>query len=158
MAVRACGRQNKSAARCYSSTMRGTYALLVHVPYDLAASVGELGTLNFKAGYYAYIGSALRGLKGRVGRHLREEKKLHWHIDYLLARARAVDIVLAQARTRKECAVAGELAKHFVSIKGFGSSDCRCGSHLFFSPDFHELLRQVILSFKACGLKPTKGV
>jgi len=137
--------------------MRGTYALFVHVPYDLATSVGELGTLNFKAGYYAYVGSALGGLKGRVGRHLREEKKLRWHIDYLLARARAVDVVLARGRTRKECAVADELSKHFAGVRGFGSSDCKCGSHLFYSPDFHELLRQVLLSFKACGLKPSKG-
>jgi Uri superfamily endonuclease len=137
--------------------MRGTYALLVHVPYDLATSVGELGTLNFKAGYYAYIGSALGGLEARVGRHLREEKRLHWHVDYLLARARAVDVVLARTRTRKECAVAKELAKHLASVRGFGSSDCGCESHLFYSPDFHQLLRQVLLSFKRCGLKPVKG-
>lgn len=137
--------------------MRGTYALLVHVPYDLAAGVGELGTLSFKAGYYAYIGSALGGLEARVKRHLREEKKLHWHVDYLLARARAVDVVLARTRTKKECAVAKELSKHFASVRGFGSSDCGCESHLFYSPDFHELLRQVLLSFRACGLKPVKG-
>lgn len=137
--------------------MRGTYSLLVHVPYDLAASVGELGTLNFKAGYYTYIGSAMGGLGARVGRHLRAEKRLHWHVDYLLARARAVDVVLARARTKRECAVAGELAKHLASVRGFGSSDCGCESHLFYSPDFHELLRQVLLSFKACGLKPVKG-
>jgi len=137
--------------------MRGTYILLVQVPYDLAASVGELGTLNFKAGYYAYVGSALGGLEARVGRHLREEKRLHWHIDYLLARARAVDMVLARTRAKKECAIAKELAKHFASVRGFGSSDCACDSHLFYSPDLHELLRQVLLSFKACGLKPVKG-
>jgi Uri superfamily endonuclease len=138
--------------------MRGTYALLVHVPYDLATSVGELGTLSFKAGYYAYIGSALGGLKGRVRRHLKAEKKLRWHVDYLLARSRAIDVVVARSRTRKECAIAQELAKRLVSIKGFGASDCKCESHLFYSPDFHELLRQVILSFKTSGLKPTKGV
>ena len=137
--------------------MRGTYALLVHVPYDLAASVGELGIINFKAGYYAYIGSALGGLEARVGRHLRDEKKVHWHIDYLLTRARAVDVVQAQTRTKKECAVAKELTKHLAPVQGFGSSDCKCESHLFYSSDFHELLRQVILSFKASGLKPIKG-
>jgi len=128
----------------------------VQVPYDLAASVGELGTLNFKAGYYAYIGSALGGLKGRVGRHLREEKKLRWHIDYLLARSRAVDIVTAPSRTRKECAIAGELAKSLQSIRGFGSSDCTCHSHLFYSPDFPRLITQVLQAFRACKLKPAK--
>ncbi|MDI6819512.1 MAG: GIY-YIG nuclease family protein [Candidatus Hodarchaeaceae archaeon] len=137
--------------------MRGTYALLVHVPYDLAVSVGELGTLSFNAGYYAYIGSALGGLKARVGRHLRAEKRPHWHIDFLLARSRAVDIVAAPSRTRRECAVAGELAKKLQSVRGFGSSDCACQSHLFYSPDFNELLRRVLLGFRACGLKPAKG-
>jgi len=137
---------------------RGTYALLLHVPYDLPLSVGELGVLNFRAGYYTYIGSAMSGLERRVGRHLRREKKVRWHIDYLLTRARAVDVIVAQGRTRKECAVAGGLAKHLSSVRGFGSSDCKCKSHLFYSSDFNRLLRQVLLSFKACGLTPRKGV
>jgi len=138
--------------------MRGTYVLLAHVPYDLVLSVGELGNRSFKAGYYAYVGSALGGLEKRVERHMREEKKIRWHIDYLLSRVRAVDVVVAQSEERKECAVAAELAKHLSSIRGFGSSDCKCESHLFYDPDFHELLRQVLLGFKACGLKPKKGV
>ena len=138
--------------------MRGTYVLLAHVPYDLALSVGELGTLNLKPGYYAYVGSALGGLERRVARHAREEKKLRWHIDYLLTRAKLVDFVVAESEERKECAVAGELAKNLAGIRGFGSSDCECESHLFYNPDFHELLRRVLSAFKACGLKPKKGV
>lgn len=137
---------------------RGTYTVLVHVPYELALSVGELGTVNFKPGYYAYVGSALGGLGGRVRRHLREEKKLHWHIDHLLLHARAVDVVVAESEERKECAVTGELSQHLPSIQGFGSSDCACSSHLFYSPDLHELLRQVLAGFKNCGLMPKKGV
>lgn len=137
---------------------KGTYALLVHVPYGLALSVGELGAVNFKPGYYAYIGSALGGLKKRVGRHLREEKKVRWHIDHLLLHTRAVDVVVGKGEERKECAVAGELAKNLPSIRGFGSSDCTCDSHLFYNPDLHALLRQVLNGFKACGLKPEKGV
>ena len=138
--------------------VKGTYALLVHVPYDLTTSVGGLGTVEFKAGYYAYVGSALGGLEARVRRHLRREKKARWHVDYLLARARAVDVIVARSEVKRECAVAQELAKRFPSIQGFGSSDCSCKSHLFYSPDLHELLRGVILSFKACGLKPEKGL
>jgi Uri superfamily endonuclease len=137
---------------------RGTYVVLVHVPYDLVLSVGGLGERELKAGYYAYVGSAQRGLEQRVARHLRKQKPTHWHIDYLLARARAVDIVVAQSEERKECEVAEKLAKRFEHIRGFGSSDCKCGSHLFYSPNFHVLLRHVLLAFKACGLKPAKGV
>ncbi len=132
--------------------------LLVHVPYELVLSIGELGNHSFKAGYYAYVGSALGGLEKRVGRHMRKEKKIHWHIDYLLSRARATEVIVAQSEERKECAVTAELAKNLPTIQGFGSSDCKCESHLFYNPDFHELLRHVLLSFKACGLKPKKGV
>ena len=138
--------------------MRGTYILLAHVPYDLSLSVGELGTLNLKPGYYAYVGSALGGLERRVARHAREEKKLRWHIDYLLTRAKLVDVVVAEGEERKECAVAGELAKNLAGIRGFGSSDCECESHLFYNSNFHELLRRVLSAFKACGLKPKKVV
>jgi len=138
--------------------MRGTYVLLAQIPYNLALSVGELGKLELKAGYYAYVGSALSGLEARVARHLREEKRLRWHIDHLLTRARLVDVVIAESEERRECAVAKELAKNLPGVRGFGSSDCGCESHLFYSPDLHELLRQVLLAFKSCGLKPKKGL
>lgn len=136
--------------------MRGTYVLLIHVPYSVQLSIGELGKLELKAGYYAYIGSALGGLKKRVGRHLGSNKKLHWHIDYLLARGRVIDVVQGETAERKECAVAGELSKHLTSITGFGSSDCECGSHLFYSQDVNELRTRVLTSFRACGIKPVK--
>jgi Uri superfamily endonuclease len=136
---------------------RGTYALLIHVPYDLSLSVGELGRVDFRNGYYAYIGSALGGLEARVGRHFREEKKIRWHIDHLLLHARAVDVVVARSEERKECKVAEELAKKLPSIRGFGSSDCRCESHLFYSSDPHLLLRRVLEGFRSCGLRPERG-
>lgn len=135
---------------------KGTYALFVHVPYDLSLSVGQLGTIDFKRGYYVYVGSALGGLSARVRRHLREEKKVHWHIDHLLLHARAVDVVAARGKARKECVIAAELAKRLPSVKGFGSSDCDCGSHLFYSPDFDELQRIVFEGFKECGAKIIK--
>ena len=93
-----------------------------------------------------------------MNRHLRGEKKIHWHVDHLLIHARAVDVVVAHSEERKECEVAGELAKGLPSVKGFGSSDCNCESHLFYSPDLHALLRRALEGFKACGLKPEKGV
>ncbi len=138
--------------------MRGTYVLLVHAPYDLMLSVGGLGDLPLKAGYYAYVGSALGGLGQRVRQHLAKKKNLHWHIDYLLTRTHAVDLIRAKTQARKECEVAKELAKHFACISGFGSGDCKCDSHLFYNRNFHELLRGTLLAFKTCGLKPVKGV
>ena len=138
--------------------MRGTYVLLVHVPYEIQLSIGALGDLELEAGYYAYVGSALGGLEQRVERHLSGNKKIHWHIDHLLTRGRVIDVIQGEATERKECAVAGELAKNLKPIAGFGSSDCKCGSHLFYGPDFNELRRSALTCFKKCGIKPVKGV
>ncbi len=136
----------------------GTYALLVHVPYELALKVGQLGTVEFKRGYYVYVGSALGGLSARVRRHLRDRKKIHWHIDHLLLHTRAMDVVAARGKRRKECAVAAEIGKHLSSVSGFGSSDCDCTSHLFYCPDLDELRRIVFASFKECGAKLVKSI
>ena len=82
-----------------------------------------------------YSGSAFGpgGLGARIGRHLRRDKKLRWHIDYLRQR---VDEVVAyyQSGTRSECVFANELmiAGGEIPMKGFGSSDCKCKSHLVF--------------------------
>jgi Uri superfamily endonuclease len=138
--------------------MRGTYVLLIHVPYDVQISIGALGDLELEAGYYAYVGSALGGLEQRVERHLSDDKKIHWHIDHLLTRGKVIDIIQGETTERKECAVAVELAKHLKPIAGFGSSDCKCESHLFYSPDFNELRKVVLLGFKTCGIKPVRGV
>jgi len=98
--------------------------------------IGRLGTHEFPAGYYAYAGSALGpgGLAARVGRHLRREKRLHWHIDYLLEAAEVVDVRVEPGSERRECEWARRLlaAGGAVVAPGFGASDCRCATHLVF--------------------------
>ena len=136
--------------------MKGTYALILQVPFDLQLKVGELGLRSFKAGYYAYIGSALSGVEGRVGHHLRRKKTAHWHIDYLTMRARVVDLVRAESRDRRECRVAKGLTD-LPFVEGFGSTDCGCPSHLFYSPGLHPLLERVLLAFRKAGLRPERG-
>jgi len=74
-------------------------------------------------------------MKKRLERHLRKEKKLHWHIDYLLRESEIEEIFLSE---REEC----EVAKAFLPfgyVPGFGCSDCLCRSHLFYSEDLGEL-------------------
>ena len=115
--------------------MRGSYVLLLKLPEEQNIPVGSLKTVRFPEGYYAYVGSALNGLESRVRRHLSHDKKLHWHIDYLLPEASITDIVLAETDKRAECAIAQALNRQFDSIRGFGSSDCRCPSHLFAADD-----------------------
>ncbi|MDI6889174.1 MAG: GIY-YIG nuclease family protein [Methanocellales archaeon] len=115
--------------------MKGTYVLLIELPKSTKVQVGKLGYIDFQVGFYAYVGSALNGLEARIARHLREEKKLYWHIDYLLAHARIKEILYAEGSEKGECDIARNLAARFSSIKGFGSSDCDCKSHLFYSAD-----------------------
>ena len=62
-----------------------TYQLIIHVKRSIMVQVGKLGRFHFPAGYYVYTGSAKKGMKNRLARHQSESKKMHWHIDYLLA-------------------------------------------------------------------------
>jgi Uri superfamily endonuclease len=134
--------------------MRGTYALVVHLPYSISLSIGSIGRVNLERGFYVYVGSALGGVERRVGRHLSPEKKVRWHIDHLLLRSRVADVVAAESPERKECEVAGKLARSMRPVPGFGSTDCRCETHLFYCSNFHEALRRVLEAFKASNLRP----
>ncbi|HIE34338.1 MAG TPA: GIY-YIG nuclease family protein [Candidatus Altiarchaeales archaeon] len=113
--------------------MKGVYALIIELDRNERIQTGKLGLIEFKSGFYAYVGSALNSIEGRIGRHIRNEKKLRWHIDYLLKKARVLSVIYAESIDKYECIIAKELSKRFPTIYGFGSTDCRCKSHLFFS-------------------------
>ena len=112
--------------------MNGSYLLSVFLDQPRRLTIGRKGTLDFPAGHYLYCGSALNGLEARIGRHLRADKKLHWHIDYLLAEARILEVWWQEGSERLECVWSGEIATLGVevAVRGFGSSDCRCPTHL----------------------------
>jgi sugar fermentation stimulation protein A len=105
------------------------------LPEERAIDTGSLRDVHFSRGYYAYVGSALGGLKSRLSRHFRSDKKLHWHIDYLLQKASIIDVIIGETESKVECALAQALSSQFDSIRGFGSSDCHCRSHLFFAAE-----------------------
>lgn len=111
--------------------MKGSYILLIKLDKDKNIKIGKLGNIFFKKGYYAYVGSALNGLEQRINRHLRQEKKFHWHIDYLLQNAETVDIFYKLGNKKEECTLTNSL-RDLESVKSFGCSDCNCSSHLFF--------------------------
>lgn len=115
------------------SRVGGTYALLLYLARQTQLDVGRLGCFSFPAGYYLYLGSALGGLEARLGRHLRRHKKLHWHIDYLMGRARALELWWQGGGEKRECAwaaLARKAPRASLPVPGFGSSDCRCPGHL----------------------------
>ena len=121
--------------------MKGVYVLIIQVSNDAAVQVGALGKLTFKKGLYAYVGSAQGNLEQRVKRHLRREKRRFWHVDYLLGNdaAKVIEVFYKQADKTEECAVAKAIGERGESIDGFGSSDCRCKSHLFRLRDYRFL-------------------
>ena len=124
--------------------MKGTYILIMTLPKNTSIIVGKHRILHFNKGCYAYVGSALNGLEQRIQRHLRTDKKTHWHIDYLLAFTEIVEIFYKENNGREECRIAQFLERNFVSIPGFGCSDCSCKSHLFFG-SFDKIIQAMSL-------------
>jgi len=92
--------------------------------------IGSLGSFDFPAGLYIYTGSARRNFEARITRHLSTAKKMHWHIDYLLA-APGVKVREVRRFAEAECTINQSLDGD-IPVIGFGASDCRagCGSHL----------------------------
>ena len=124
---------NRSPDIIGSLVYGGTYALVVASSDWLRLQVGKLGVHCLPPGYYVYVGSARGGLNGRLKHHLKSEKRLHWHIDYLVKQASVTQIWYAYGENRLECVwntmVAG-LPGATSIIPGFGASDCRCRTHL----------------------------
>jgi len=124
------------------SILKGVYVLIIQVSNDAVVQVGALGKLLFKAGLYAYAGSAQNNLEKRVRRHLGKEKRKFWHIDYLLDydAAKVIAVFHKQAAKTEECAIAKTIGERGEPIRGFGASDCSCMSHLFRVREYRFLL------------------
>ena len=109
----------------------------------------------YQAGWYAYIGSAIGGISGRFKHHLGDHHaKPRWHIDYLLPHGELSAVVVAETRRRVECLLAGFLARRFQVVRRFGSSDCRCAGHLFWSEARAPLLDSMLEAVREVGCSP----
>jgi len=112
----------------------GAYILLIFLPERQSIRVGCLGKISFLPGWYAYVGSAMGGLRGRISRHLRQDKKVHWHIDYFLAVGMLKGIITVKCRRKIECLISCCLAEKLpAAADRFGASDCSCKTHLYFA-------------------------
>lgn len=115
----------------------GVYVVWLHLPHTCTISVGALGCITLPSGHYLYVGSAKGGLRGRVERYLKPVARKFWHIDYLRAYANVRAIWLRRGRNLSECLLTERLLA-LPGFKegppGFGSSDCRCRTHLLYSP------------------------
>jgi len=116
---------------------RGSYLLVLYNDEAFTKEIGSLGERRFEKGYYVYVGSAMKGLEGRIKRHLRKNKKSHWHLDYLLpSRMKPVKTY----RVRREARLEEPMARGLMEIcddfiPGFGSSDTDAPSHFFYFKD-----------------------
>lgn len=128
---------------------KGIYCLIIRLHQSYMIKVGSLGIYNFAAGFYVYIGSAQDNLERRIERHLRKEKKFHWHIDYLLAYGKVICVHTYALEKNWECRLSqkiGTIKNATAPVKGFGSSDCNCLSHLYFFQNNPEVKMSTLYS------------
>ena len=122
--------------------MKGTYTLIINKKEKETIKIGALGKIEFKKGYYLYTGSAMNSLIPRLKRHLSKNKKLHWHIDYLLKNAEIEEIIFTDSLKKIECQIADNI-NTLENIPNFGCSDCQCTSHLHYTKPKKEAIKNV---------------
>lgn len=115
----------------------GTYALVLSSPCEAEISVGRLGVLAIRQGFYVYVGSAFGpgGVRGRVARHVIHGRTRHWHVDYLWPTLRVDEIWYSHDPRRREhdwARILRSSRSGSVPLRRFGASDCRCDAHLLF--------------------------
>jgi len=124
---------------------RGTYCLVFKID-SITFSVRSGKRFKLQDGYYIYVGSAFGsgGIDRRVERHLRREKKKHWHIDYITTddSFKAIE-VLKFYGVQAECQIASFLNSFGEPVLGFGASDCSCPSHLFKVDSPREAVKRI---------------
>lgn len=123
--------------------MKGCYCLIINLNEETKIKIGKkLGVILFKKGHYVYVGSAMNSLESRINRHLSNNKKLHWHIDYLLKKAEITDILYNENK-KVECEISKYLETKTSWIKDFGCTDCDCESHLYYFKTKNEAIECV---------------
>ena len=135
--------------------LKGTYCLLIDLNKDKSIEIGKKGEIHFKKGVYVYVGSALNSLEGRIRRHLRNNKKMHWHVDYLLdsSSSRVIDVFYNADGVKHECELAREISINGGKIEGFGCSDCKCPAHLFYFQNESQATLNCLEGFKKLKLE-----
>jgi len=104
--------------------------------------------LKLKPGTYVYVGSAHGpgGVAARVGRHLRQNKRPHWHIDYVTAKLTPNNVIIMTGPEKQECRWVQALLRQpgtEVPLMGMGNGDCKagCPAH-FLRLESDEILRR----------------
>ncbi len=108
----------------------GAYVLWLRLGAPLSVKTGKVAA-TFEPGDYLYCGSANGpgGLRARLARHMRKDKRAHWHVDQLTLAGQILGAFILESGD--ECALNAALDGLPIPLPGFGSSDCRrCAAHL----------------------------
>ncbi|EEB73020.1 DUF123 domain-containing protein [Thermococcus sp. AM4] len=124
--------------------MKGSYFLVIRL--EEGRRIRTKGkTFELKPGYYVYVGSAMNSLEKRVARHFRREKRLHWHIDYLLKEAGLLRAYLIPSEVKLEEELSREVSRFGEPVPGFGASDVRVSTNLYrFENEPDEVLTRIL--------------
>ena len=140
-------------------SLPGTYALILTSTVTKPIRIGKLDTLILKPGFYVYVGSAFGpgGLQARLKHHILHSGRPHWHLDYLRPALNVCEIWKTYDQNRREhqwAKVHAQTRGACMPLPGFGASDCRCPSHLFFyksKPSGRYFSRRIHAHFKRHG-------
>lgn len=118
---------------------KGSYLLLFENTAHQQIKIGKKLRMNAPPGFFVYAGSALApgGLAARLGHHCRPSPNPRWHVDYLKSRVHLSEVWYLRDGRRLECELAKALMRFpeaRITCPGFGSSDCKCETHLVYLP------------------------
>lgn len=143
---------------------KGIYAIIINISEKLDLNIGKNRNYNFLPGYYIYIGSAFgthsNNIENRLSRHFSNNKKLFWHIDYLLncSKIKIIKAFYAKTNLKKECELSAQFFNYSNAdlYKNFGNSDCKadCNTHLYYFGNISNLEDITINAFKNINLNP----
>lgn len=104
---------------------------MAHLAQEIYCRIGKAGCAAFPAGDYLYFGTAFGpgGLRARIKRHLRMEKKKFWHFDYIreFITPKAIFYSLENDLECEWCQAVLYVINVRIPMPAFGAKDCRRG-------------------------------
>lgn len=132
--------------------MKGAYLLIIELDREITIK----NRWNLKAGLYVYVGSAMSGLIQRISRHMKKDKREHWHIDHLLRHGRILSVIMFPSEKRLEEEISRYLSRVLDGPRGFGSSDLKVRTNLYKIEklgEFFELLGDFVQNVHENGVR-----
>lgn len=132
--------------------MKGAYLLIIELDREITIK----NRWNLKAGLYVYVGSAMSGLIQRISRHMKKDKREHWHIDHLLRHGKILSVIMFPSEERLEEEISRYLSRVLDGPRGFGSSDLKVRTNLYKIEklgEFFELLGEFVQNVHENGVR-----